>query len=421
MIATAKKAPSKLFEIAEESYTVDPTDAEGMKKLIREKKIDAVHPGSAEPVIGAASAYLRELGLPCYATPEQCAVLHEKIAFKELCDSVGLPVVKRIDVDEENLSATAAQIKYPVIAKPVDASGSAGCCVCRNAEEFLSGYDEAKRASFTGKVIVESFVDNRSVYLYYTFSGGKSYFTGVTRKYTVKYPQGNYVLSLRLGESPFIADIRARFEEKLFAMFKKIDLREGVLWPEIFHDGKGTYYFNEAGYRYNSSVSIYMTDFFYGINQLYTGLYFELTGKSQITGHKSLIPASFPRKKHFAMYPIHLKAGTIAAVNGIEDLKSARANVLTVCVGRPVGLKIEDTGTFKHVFAVVQFVFDTKEEFLATLDDVHKFISVKDTDGNEMVNRIFDADKETADFFELGIRNWFGKKISPINRRGFFS
>lgn len=101
------------------------------------------------------------------------------------------------------------------------------------------------------------------------------------------------------------------------------------------------------------------------------------------------------------MYPIHLKAGTIAEVNGIEDLKSARANVLTVCVGRPVGLKIEDTGTFKHVFAVVQFVFDTKEEFLATLDDVHKFISVKDTDGNEMVNRIFDADKETADFFEV--------------------
>ena len=38
LIATAKKAPSKLFEIAEESYTVDPTDAEGMKKLIREKK-----------------------------------------------------------------------------------------------------------------------------------------------------------------------------------------------------------------------------------------------------------------------------------------------------------------------------------------------------------------------------------------------
>ncbi|MBR4641746.1 MAG: hypothetical protein IKO74_03365 [Selenomonadaceae bacterium] len=62
-------------------------------------------------------------------------------------------------------------------------------------------------------------------------------------------------------------------------------------------------------------------------------------------------------------------------------------------------MKIEDTGTFKHVFAVVQFVFDTKEEFLATLDDIHKTIHVKDTDGNEMINRIFDADKETADFF----------------------
>lgn len=180
LIATAKKAPTKLFEIAEENYRVDPTDAEGMKKLIREKK--------------------NRRGLPCYATPEQCAVLHEKIAFKELCDSVGLLVVKRIDIDEENLSATAAKIKYPVIAKPVDASGSAGCCVCRNAEEFMSGYAEAKGASFTGKVIVESFVDNRSVYLYYTFSGGKAYFTGVTRKYTVKYPQGNYVLSLRPGE-----------------------------------------------------------------------------------------------------------------------------------------------------------------------------------------------------------------------------
>ena len=151
-----------------------------------------------------------------------------------------MPVVKRINIDESNLSASAAQIKYPVIAKPVDSSGSAGCCVCRNAQEFLTGYNEAKQNSFTGKVIVESFVDNRSVYLYYTFSGGKAYFAGVTRKYTVKYPQGNYVLSLRLGESPFIADIRTRFEEKLLSMFKKINLREGVLWLEIFHDGKGS-------------------------------------------------------------------------------------------------------------------------------------------------------------------------------------
>ena len=143
-----------------------------------------------------------------------------------------------------------------------------------------------------------------------------------------------------------------------------------------------------------------MTDFFYGINQLYTGLYFELTGISKIDGHKSLIPANFPRKKHFAMYPIHLKPGTIAQVQGIDALKAARANVLTVCVGRPVGLKIEDTGTFKHVFAVVQFVFDTKEEFLATLDDVHKFIKVEDTGGSDMVNRIFGADKETSDFFD---------------------
>lgn len=89
LIATAKKAPTKLFEIAEESYRVDATDAEGMWLVV--------------------SGYLREPGLPCYATPEQCAVPDEKIAFKELCDSAGLPVVKRIDVDEENLSETAAK------------------------------------------------------------------------------------------------------------------------------------------------------------------------------------------------------------------------------------------------------------------------------------------------------------------------
>ena len=65
-------------------------------------------------------------------------------------------------------------------------------------------------------------------------------------------------------ESPSTSEFRQRFDEKLQKMFSSIGIKEGTIWIEAFYDGKD-YYFNEAGYRYGGSVSIYPIDYMVSI------------------------------------------------------------------------------------------------------------------------------------------------------------
>ena len=398
IIAAGNNPKAQYFEIARETYNVNSTDAEAMKKLIREKKIDGVYMGSHEFVVTAACDYVKDMGLPCYCTREQWDIFRNKDLFKKFCISAGLPVVPQIKIDVDNIVESAQNLPYPIITKPADGSGSNGFSVCNNADEFLIGYQKACENSASGKVIVEKFVKNSAVVVFYTFSEGKAIFTGIERKYPVKYADiGSYVGGVFLFESYLKKDFRDRFEEKLIGAFRSMGLKEGSLWIEVFIDGN-EYYFNEAGYRYGGSVSIYPVDYFYNINQVGADIHYTLTGKSCVYGHNSLIPKSLKRKKYYGIYSLHMKPGTVSEVIGIDEIL-ARKNVVVIPVIKSVGDEIKYTGTFAQVFALVHFVFDSQEELIETVNDIHEKIVVKDTDGNNMVNRMLDVEKETKDFF----------------------
>ena len=398
LIAAGNNPHAQYFEIADETYNVNSTDTEAMKNLIRTKKIDGVYLGGNDDVINVACEYVRDMGFPCYCTKSQWDNFSKKNLFKKLCKSVDLPVVPEIEIDASNLVSEAANINFPVITKPVDSSGSKGFSVCRNAEEFLIAYEKARQFSKSGKVIVEKFVKNDSVCVFYTFSRGEYFFSGLQRKYPVKYDNtGSFVMGLALFESSLTKRFREEFEPRIFKMFEKQNIREGNIWMEIFRDDNN-YYFNEVGYRYGGSTSIFPVDYFYNINQLHSDIDYALTGKSRIFGRKSLIPNDLKRKKYYAIYNIHLKPGTIAEIIGVDDFLK-RDNVIIIPTIKSVGDTVEDTGTFAQIFALVHFVFDTRAEFIETVNHVHKKIIIKDEAGNNLVNRMLDVENDTVDFF----------------------
>lgn len=83
IIATGNDHSAGIFEIADESYDIDSTNSEEMKKLIIDKKIDGVYMGGSEAVISTACQYINELGLPCYCTKEQWDFLEIKLNLKK--------------------------------------------------------------------------------------------------------------------------------------------------------------------------------------------------------------------------------------------------------------------------------------------------------------------------------------------------
>ncbi|WP_448915682.1 ATP-grasp domain-containing protein [Eubacterium ramulus] len=390
LVATGNDTTSAIFDISQEYYNVDSTNAEKMKRLIKENHIDGVYMGGSEAVISAASQYLNELGLPCYCKKEQWEYLQNKANFKQLCIENGLPVVPRYTI-EENCIELPKEV-YPVITKPADGCGSSGFSICHNNDELVIGYNKAKDNSDSGSVIVEKFVKNKGIVVFLTFSNGKMYFSGLEDKYPVQYArEGSYVAGLLILESKFTKEFRERFEEKIEKTMASIGIKEGSVWIEVFHDGD-EYYFNEVGYRYGGTVSVYPVDYFYGINQVASDMYYALTGESKIAGHTSLISANLHRKKYYAVYPVHLNAGKIKEIKGLNSLQENN-DVIVIPVAKKVGTEIVQNGSFSQTFALVHFVFDTKKELEEMIDLIHRELIVLDDNDINMVHKMLQVDE----------------------------
>lgn len=377
-----------IYEIADECYTIDLLNQDLMKQFIKEKKIDGVYMGGAENVISAACQYINELGLPCYCNKEQWEFLQNKANFKQLCIKSGLPVVPQFVIDPENIIDSVPVDAYPVITKPTDGCGSNGFSVCHNAEELVDGYRKAADDSPTQSVICEKFVKNTGVVVFYTFSEGKVIFSGMEDKYPVKFEkQGSYVGGLFTFESMFTKEYRERFDVGVEKMFQSIGIKEGSAWIEVFHDDDN-YYFNEVGFRYGGSISIYPVDYLTGINQVAADSYYALTGDSKPYGHTSLVSENIPRGQHYAVYAVYAKEGTITEVKGLDSLGD---NIVFRTITKSIGSEIKDCGSFNQNVAIVQFVYSDKTELEASLNRIHNNLIILDEKGENMVIRMLDT------------------------------
>lgn len=383
LLATGNDASSGIFSIAEEGFLVDSTDSSAMKELISAKRVDGVYMGGCEPVIASACEYLPEVGLPCYCSKAQWESLQNKVKFKEVLASYGLPVAPRYDLDENTLE-TLPDEAFPVITKPADAAGSSGFSVCRDVNELYRGFSIAKQASSSGTVLIEKMVNNKSIVVYYAIDNGEPVFCGLEDKFPVHYEeQGSYVAGLHIFGSRLESEFRDRFEDRLKDMFRGLGLKAGTLWIEVFHDG-GEYFFNEAGYRYSGSMSMFPVDYYAGINQVAFDMHYSLCGQSDLFAGNSLISESIPKSLRYAIYPVHMLPGTIASISGLDDLLNSE-DIVTIPLTKSVGQTVSQTGTVDQVFAFVHFVFDCYESLLSAVENIHKTLSVKDAEGRELL------------------------------------
>lgn len=289
-------------------------------------------------------------------------------------------------LNEENIYLESKE--FPVITKPADGCGSSNFSVCNNNEDLRKGYILARDGSASNNVIVEKFVRNEGVVVFYTFSNGEMYFSGLEDKYPVLFEeQGSYVAGMHIFESVYTKEFREKFEKKIKRMFQSIGIKEGTIWIEVFHDGDN-YYFNEAGYRYSGSVSIYPVDYFYGINQLVGDVTFALTGRSEIFNQEPLIKRTERRKK-YCIYTLHLRPGKIFRIEGVRKLEKMQEIVFSAIIKR-LGDTVYSTGTVGQTFAYVHFVFDDLKECKSIIDEIHNTVRILDENGNNLLERKLD-------------------------------
>ena len=379
------KNMSAAKRIADECWDISTGDIEELKKMIISQKIDGIYTGVHEFNITKMIELCEQLNIHCYCTSEQWDRVDNKRKFKDMCIKYGIPVSKEYKIFDDCNNKELEEIKYPVIVKPVDGSGSRGFSICNNCETFKEGYQKAMKFSPTSSVLIEQCMDYRnSVIINYTIVDGKIIYSSMGDKKSKKVTEnGAPTMSAVIYPSIYEQDYLKELDENVKKMFIEEGYRNGVIWIEAFCDN-GNFTFNEMGYRFGGSLTYHVVKHRTGIDQLALQVEYSLNGKND----KLDISSFNPPDDVYMILPVHLKAGKITRIEGIEKLK-LNPNLKQIVFVHYIGDVIEDWGSAQQVFAYIHFVEKNRKlanEFAKYIVDT---IKVYDENGNQMLYNLY--------------------------------
>jgi biotin carboxylase len=341
-----KDSPSK--QIADIAIDADISDIDGMLKIIKEHKVDGIFVGWTDSHLPFYAEICERAGLPCCGTKEQFDILsNDKRRFKDACLEYGVPVPREYHLTMDFKPEDLAAISYPVLVKPADESGSRGIRKCSNEQELIENYTWLYNRSASKKIFVEQYIESdKEIFLHYTVQDGNfSLSSGFMKHRAIS--EGSVAASaiLHVFAPSYIDLYREKAEPACINMLKKLGLKNGVVMFQGFIDGED-FYFYESGLRMGGEQFYVFAGPLNGISSLDLMIEFAVTGQMK---SKNALELDNPKySKSCVNYYVTLKPGTIASIQGIEEVE-AMPQVLQNATFKEIGDTIESSNNLDRV------------------------------------------------------------------------
>lgn len=320
-----QRSPAKL--LADEYWMTSIEDYDELAKQIKEQHIDGVLTGFTDSYLLPYQHLCEITGLPCYGTKEQFQLFTNKDQYKQLCREYGVPTIEEFSVDAEN-------VKFPVLVKPVDGSGSRGVIICNNKEELAEAVAQSKASSRQGKVIIERYMDCPEATVFWLFDDGEYYLTMIGNRH-VKHNQNGNIIPLPVGYT-FPSYLTPKYQEEVVEnakrMFKSVGVKNGIMFMQCKVEN-GTCYVYDIGYRLTGSREYKIQEHVCGYDTLAMLINFAVTGKMWNENIAEKInPCGMPPSFNVSTL---CAPGTIKEINGLEHVMEFPEVIDSVCAHYP--------------------------------------------------------------------------------------
>lgn len=320
-----QRSPAKL--LADEYWMTSIEDYDELAKQIKEHHIDGVLTGFTDSYLLPYQHLCEMTGLPCYGTKEQFQIFTNKDQYKQLCREYGVPTIEEFSVDAEN-------IKFPVLVKPVDGSGSRGVIICNNKEELEKTVAQSKASSRQGKVIIERYMDCPEATVFWLFDDGKYYLTMIGNRH-VKHNQNGNIIPLPVGYT-FPSYLTPKYQQEVVEnakrMFQSVGVKNGIMFMQCKVEN-GTCYVYDIGYRLTGSREYKIQERVCGYDTLAMLINFAVTGKmwdEDVAGR--INPCGMQPSFNVSTL---CAPGTIKEINGLERVMEFPEVIDSVCAHDP--------------------------------------------------------------------------------------
>lgn len=370
-------------KVAHKSFNVSAIDVDGVVQLCEEEHIDGVITGFVDMLLPYYAQICERTGLPCYSTREQLELFTNKSAYKALCREYDVPVVEEYDISFENFDDRVGDVRFPVIVKPVDDSGSRGITICTTAEELKEALRHSSDVSHSGKCIVERYMDTDEVMVYWLFDDGQYYVSAIANRH-VRHLNGDKVIPSLVGFSlpsnvtEYYVD---HIADNVKRMLKAQNIRNGMMFMQCKVEN-GICYVFDIGFRLTGSLEYHIIEELCGYSSLEAMINFAVTGKMGL--NTSLIDPLFDGYGYSVVG--QMRPGHIANITGMDEVEKMNGicNIFNMHVaGDTVTEKA--CGTLMQVCYRIHGVADSKEEIYPCMEKIRNAITIASDDGQNMI------------------------------------
>lgn len=155
--AMAKDGPAA--DEADHFECINILDEMALSAYIIENKINVVYSTGSDLAVPVACRLSETLGMPHFVSSESAYICNHKNAMREKLT----PACKGNIPFQSMETPQDINIDFPVILKPSDSQGQRGIFKISSQEEFEAHFEEARKYSREGKVIVEKYIDGPEV------------------------------------------------------------------------------------------------------------------------------------------------------------------------------------------------------------------------------------------------------------------
>lgn len=372
------ESPAK--QVADEVWDVSTADVDELERMCREQGVSGIAAGVHEFNIERAIELSGRLDLPFWCSSEQWRACEDKESFKELCRLFEIPVAREYPPLR---AGSVPESAFPLVVKPRDGSGSRGFSRCEERGELVAAVERAMAASPSGEVLIEECVEADAVIVQYTAHLGEIAYSGMLDKASMRMGEsGAPIMAVQVGPSIHEGEYLRDVDPKARGMLASIGLREGPVWIEAFYRD-GEFVFNEAGLRFGGSLTYHFAREMEGIDQL------DLLYACVMGERRPAVRRQPQGGKAYMIWPVHLRPGRIARIEGLDEVRSDPCTVAVTMV-HGVGDEIEEWGSAQQVLAYLHFRAANAKGLLQAAKRAASSLGVVGEDGSDMLTWLFD-------------------------------
>ncbi len=357
-------------------YKVDIFDASAIRKIAEEERIDFLLTVCADQVLLVVAQVSEMLGLPCYIDYQTARNVSDKILMKRVFKRIGVPTTDYVETDHFDLGRFA-HLRFPLVVKPVDTYSSKGVRKAENEQELAQFYEDARRLSRSGGVIVEEFFQGEEISVDAFVMDGRAKILTVTNSEKVK--SNNRFVIFR-GRYP--ATVSKKVLSKIGIISQKIadgfGLVNSPLLIQILHNGEDVSVLEFCA-RTGGNMKWLLIKYSCGVDVITATIDITLGLKPNLTkkdmGHQTVVNDY-----------IYCEPGVFDHFEGFDEMVELGL-INEFHPARPKGTIMKGVTSSSDRIAGMNIVADSTEDFNSKERAILEHVKVIDSNGNDIMRR----------------------------------